>query len=317
MVFQSHGDFVGKASENRLGVPNKGQAGPTNEWGPSPTSAKAPLDCNLPIKGGPGAALARRLGTPLVTRVARAPALRRFFTRPCRRRGTGCYRSARKGRRKRGTPPWPTTKKTQCRPSAKPRSPAAPPRCHRGPYRRTPARSAAQRPWHEGARMRGQRPPQQQRHAAVATGWRGAWGRAWGSAWHGAGRAANGSGSGRGKRGGGKHGWRRGERENGQNNAQGFTPPSRGEAGGAVARLSRRREGLLRHTRMDEGEKLAPAAAPLCGTGGIGSGVPTGMWAEPRARGARSRAGPRAATCDPEAGHISSPCPTTRPRWET
>jgi len=120
-----------------------------------------------------------------------------------------------------------------------------------------------------------------------------------------------------GKRGGGKHGWRRGERENGQNNAQGFTPPSRGEAGGAVARLSRRREGLLRHTRMDEGEKLAPAAAPLCGTGGIGSGVPTGMWAEPRARGARSRAGPRAATCDPEAGHISSPCPTTRPRWET
>merc|ERR1719146_482967 len=111
MVFQSHGDFVGKASENRLGVPNKGHAGPTNEWGPSPTSAKAPLDCNLPIKGGPGAALARRLGTPLVTRVARAPALRRFFTRPCRRRGTGCYRSARKGRRKRGTPPWPTTKK--------------------------------------------------------------------------------------------------------------------------------------------------------------------------------------------------------------
>merc|ERR1719420_1500606 len=136
---QSHGDFVGKASENRLGVPNKGQAGPTNEWGPSPTSAKAPLDCNLPIKGGPGAALARRLGTPLVTRVARAPALRRFFTRPCRRRGTGCYRSARKGRRKGGTPPWPTTKKTQCRPSAKPGSPAAPPRCHRGPCRRTHA----------------------------------------------------------------------------------------------------------------------------------------------------------------------------------
>merc|ERR1719420_1762360 len=108
---QSHGDFVGKASENRLGVPNKGQAGPTNEWGPSPTSAKAPLDCNLPIKGGPGAALARRLGTPLVTRVARAPALRRFFTRPCRRRRTGCYRSARKGRRKGGDPTMAHNKK--------------------------------------------------------------------------------------------------------------------------------------------------------------------------------------------------------------
>merc|ERR1719146_154878 len=315
MVIQSHGDFVGKASENRLGVPNKGQAGPTNEWSPSPTSAKAPLDCNLPIKGGPGAALARRLGTPLVTRVARPPPCdgssrdpaggeAPVVTAPPARDGGkgGPHHGPQQKRRYAGRPPSLALRRRRrgaivARTGAPPLE--APPsargtRAHECAGSARPSSNATQ-PWRPGGEE------------------------------HGA-----------------EHGAARGMEPAGQHTEA--DPEGGSEAGGnsgggvgsgKTARTMRRASRLHPEGRPEEPLRGSPEGERACsdtpawmkerswplqqrhcaGRVGSGRGCPRGMWAEPRARGARSRAGPRAATCDPEAGHISSPCPTTRPRW--